>query len=288
MRDDASADARTAVRAMVGAQLRRFRLRRNLTLEAVAEAVSMSVPTLWRMERGQAPLRPGTLVTLLTAYGVTDPLEQDIVLSVATGKRKPGWWFDDALPFEETVQGASEQAAQLIRTYQPFVVPELLRTEEYARAAHLARHYPSPPSDATESHVKNLMRRQQERSARLWAVIDEPVLWRRFGDIATHLRQLDALISAGNARDITVQILPMESPFLPHAAAFTIFNLPDARRILTVHRYTGDTTADLAAAEHWGLLFSQLIGVAKRRCETSNIIARIRDRLQRSPSGGPV
>lgn len=287
MKDDGSAEARTAVRAMVGARLRHLRLARNITLESAAETLALSVPTMSRMERGQAPLKPGALVDMLTLYGVTDPLQQDILLSVATGGRQPGWWFDDAVPLEESVLWANEQASELIRTYQPFHVPELLRTEDYARAAHLARHYPSPPSDATEAAVKNLLRRQAALTARLWAVIDEPILRRPVGDLDAHLGQLDALAAASRAQDVTLQILPWNAPFSPHSAPFTIFTPPaaDKPQVLAVHRYTGDEIADLRSAEHYGLLFDQLIGVAGRPRETPHIIARIRDRLRAQPSG---
>lgn len=290
MKDDGSADARTAVRAMVGTRLRHLRLARNITLETAAEALTISVPTLSRMERGQAPLKPGALVGMLTLYGVTDPLQQDVLISVAIGGRQPGWWFGDAVPLEESVLWATEQASELIRTYQPFHVPELLRTEEYARAAHLARHYPSPPSDATDAAVKNLLCRQAALTARLWAVIDEPILWRPVGDLDAHLRQLDALASASRERIVTIQILPWNAPFSPHSAPFTIFSPPasDKPQVLAVHRYTGDEVTDLRSAEHYGLLFDQLIGVALSRTETAQIIARIRDRLRAQPSGDPL
>lgn len=274
-------DRERSARELVGKRLRRLRLERNKTLEDAARVLDSHKAKVSRMENGLAPLRRRDVIDLLILYGVTDPNQQSVLVSVATGQREPGWWFADDMPLEETVLWANEQHADLIRTYQPHLIPELLRTEEYARAAHLAVHYPSSPPAATETAVKNLMRRQQARSAKVWAVIDEPVLWRPIGnDLDMHLRQLDALAAITSSPDVGIQIVPLDSPFLPAAEAFTIFRLPD-KHVLSVHRYTGDEVTELAAAdENYGLLFDQLISVASRRREAPHILARVADGLR--------
>lgn len=281
-----SAESTEPIRSMVGARLRQLRLIRNLTVEAAAAAIGSSKPTISRMERGQAPLTRETLLALLTLYGVTDPAQQEVLVSVAVGERSPGWWDHHDVPLEETVIWSHEQAARLIRAYDPVLIPELLRTEEYARAADLARHYPSPPSEATEHSVKKVLRRQRARKAALWVVIDEAALWRPIGgDLDMHLRQLDALAAASFAQDGTIQIVPKDSPFLAPCTSFTIYRLP-GKDILTLHLYTGDETTDLASSENYGLLFDQLAGVARLRAETPKIIAHVRDRLRSSPPPG--
>ncbi|MFB4275681.1 helix-turn-helix domain-containing protein [Nonomuraea sp. MTCD27] len=267
------------IRRMVGARLQQMRLTANLTQDAVARAIGKSVPAISRLEHGVTHLRRPTLTALLTLYGVTDPAQREVLISVAVGERSPAWWDDQDVPLEHTVLWAHEQAADLIRTYDPLQLPDLLQAEEYARAAQLARHHPAPLSDATETAVKNVLRRQQARIARLWAVIDEPVLWRPIaGDVAMHLRQLDALIAATGARDITVQILPGDSPLVPCSAPFTIFRAPGKPQILAIRHYTNDIT-DLVAVERYGLLWDQFIGVARGRADTPHILARIRRKL---------
>jgi transcriptional regulator with XRE-family HTH domain len=270
------------VRQMVGTRLRQMRLRANLTQDVAAHAIGRSVPAISRLEHGIARFRRDDLLTLLTLYGVTDPLQQDLLISVATGRTEPGWWWDDAVPLEDSVLWAHEQQAAQIRTYQPFLIPDLLRTEEYARAAHLARHYPAPACQATETAVKNALRRQEQRTARLWAVIDEPVLWRPIGgDVTVHVRQLDALIAVAGAPDVTIQILPLDAPLAPAVEPFTIFSLPTAPPVLAVHSISGDQIGELAAAERYGLRFDQIAGTAAFKAETPSILSRIRDHLSR-------
>ncbi|UBU10066.1 helix-turn-helix domain-containing protein [Nonomuraea gerenzanensis] len=264
---------------MIGSRLRHLRLQRNLRQDAAAAAVDGSVSKISRMERGLTPLQRQDLTDLLALYGVTDPAQREVLISVAVGERDPAWWDDHDVPLEETVLWHHEHASDLIRTFDPLQLPDLLQTEEYARAATLARHYPAPLTDATENAVKNVLRRQDARTARLWAVIDEPVLWRPIaGDLAMHLRQLDALIAATEARDITVQILPGDSPFQPCSAPFTIFRVPGKRQTLAIRHYTSDVI-DLVAMERYGLLWDQLIGVAHCRDDTPHHLARIRRTL---------
>lgn len=276
-------DQQTQSRQMVGARLRQMRLQRNLRQETAAEAINASIAKISRMEHGLLPFRRQDLLDLLALYGVTDPAQREVLTSIAVGERSPAWWDDQDVPLEQTVLWSHEQGADLIRTYDPMLLPDLLQTEEYARAAQLARHYPSPASEATEAAVKNLLRRQQSYAGRLWAVIDEPVLWRPIaGDLTVHLRQLDALSTASRTQEVTIQILPMSSPFLPAAAPFTIFRLPGKPHVLALRHHTGDIT-ELAGAERYGLLWDQLAGVAQRRADTPHIIARIRSHL-RTPS----
>lgn len=278
-------DRQLCARQMVGARLRQMRLRHNLRQESAAEAIAASIAKISRMESGRVPFRRQDLLGLLTLYGIDDPYQQETLLSVALGHRDPDWWDDHDVPLEKTVLWSHEQAADLIRIYQPHLVPELLWTEEYARAAHQASRYPPPTPAATDTHVQNVIRRQKALRATLWAVIDEAALRRPIGgDLNMHLRQLDALAAASQVQGVTIQVVPLDSPYLPSCEPFAIFRLPD-RQILAVHRYAGDQITELAAGEHYGILFDQLTSVARRRAETPHILARIRDHL--SPPGVP-
>jgi transcriptional regulator with XRE-family HTH domain len=271
---------------MVGARLRQLRLHHNLRQASAARAITASIAKISRMEAGIHPFRRQDLHNLLTLYGINDPYQQETVLSVALGHRDPGWWDEHDVPLAAAVLWSREQTADLVRVYQPFVIPELLRTEEYARAVYRAHHFTAPSTAAAEAHITNLRRRQQALRARgttLWFVIDEPVLWRPVGgDLDMHLRQLDALADASKALDVTIQIVPIASPYLPAAEPFTIFRADE--QLIALHRHAGDEIVELCEREHYGILWDQLAGVSTRGAATPQLLASIRDRL--SPSGG--
>lgn len=61
---------------IVGEQIRCARLRRNLTIEQIAERAGCSEPTILRIEKGNPSVAMGTYLRVLYAIG----LDQDILL----------------------------------------------------------------------------------------------------------------------------------------------------------------------------------------------------------------
>ncbi|MBO6095776.1 MAG: helix-turn-helix domain-containing protein [Bacteroidales bacterium] len=62
--------------ALTGEQIRLARLRRNLSMEQVAERAQCSIPTLTKVEKGVATVAIGTYLRVLYVLG----LNQDILL----------------------------------------------------------------------------------------------------------------------------------------------------------------------------------------------------------------
>ena len=62
--------------ALTGEQIRLARLRRNLSMEQVAERAQCSIPTLTKVEKGIATVTIGTYLRVLYVLG----LHQDILL----------------------------------------------------------------------------------------------------------------------------------------------------------------------------------------------------------------
>ncbi|MGH3669085.1 MAG: DUF5753 domain-containing protein [Pseudonocardiaceae bacterium] len=125
----------------------------------------------------------------------------------------PGWWreYGDVLPaWFETYLGL-EQAAWLIRTYEPALVPGLLQTEDYARAVIQLRHVQASATDV-ERRVALRMARQelltQPRAPDLWIALDESALCRPLGGPAVHRAQLRHLIELARRPNITLQVVP--------------------------------------------------------------------------------
>ncbi|NRQ31341.1 helix-turn-helix transcriptional regulator [Nonomuraea sp. NN258] len=281
-----SKDQERSGRALVGARLRQLRRERKLTMLTAAEALGVSESKISRLENGHVPIRRQDLLDLLALYGVTDPLQQKVLVSLALGRREPAWWDVSAVPLRDTTLWTYEQTADLIRCYQPALVPELLRSQEYARAAHQATHYPPPPTASTDAHVANLALRQEALFSKddgtpvLWAAIEEPALWRVLGgDLETHLSQLDALIRATETRSVTIQINPMGSSFVPMTRPFTIYRSAGQPQILAIHGPVGDEIVELPDSETHGRLFEQVVCVACPADDTAEVLLQIRERL---------
>ena len=126
----------TVLRMILGRQLQALREKAGMSYDEAAEAIYTSSATVRRMERAEGALKPLNVKSLLMAYGITDVREIDAFLALARDASKPGWWhsYDDVLPSWFRTLIGLEEAASLIRGYDPHSVPGLLQTPGYARA----------------------------------------------------------------------------------------------------------------------------------------------------------
>jgi transcriptional regulator with XRE-family HTH domain len=236
----------TALRIALGGHLRRLREASGITREAAGDTIRASSSKISRLELGRVSSKERDVADLITLYGVTDVEEREILLTLARQANAPGWWreYGDVLPnWFETYLGL-EQAASVIRAYEPQLVPGLLQTEDYARAIMLLRHLHMSHSEI-ERRVALRMARQaflsQPAAPDLWVALDEAALRRPLGDQKVQQAQLLHLIEMAQRPNITLQIVPLDVG--AHAAAggpFTIlrFSEPDLPDIVYLEHLT--------------------------------------------------
>jgi transcriptional regulator with XRE-family HTH domain len=222
----------TVLRMILGRQLHELREKAGLSYDQAAEAIYASPWTIRRMERAEGSLKPLSVKGLLTAYGITDQQEITTFLALARQASKPGWWhsYSDVLPPWFRVSVGLEEAAELIRGFDPHCVPGLLQTEDYARSL-LAIGFPDATAEETERRVALRLARQQLLTRadppRLWTVIDEAALRRPAGRRAVMRGQIEHLIEAAALPHVTVQILPFAAGQHPAPyGPFRIFRFP--------------------------------------------------------------
>jgi DNA-binding XRE family transcriptional regulator len=155
----------TVLRMILGRQLQALREKAGLSYEQAAEEIYASAWTLRRMEKAEVGLKLNYVKSLLLSYGITDIREIEAFLDLAREANKPGWWhsYTDVLPSWFRVFPGLEQAAELIRGYEPHCVPGLLQTEDYARGLATAG-YPDAPAGETGRRVALRMARASRSS----------------------------------------------------------------------------------------------------------------------------
>src|SRR5487761_1765728 len=126
----------TALRILLGSQLRRLREGRGISAQAAARAIRGSESKISRIELGRNAVREIDVADLLTLYGVSNAEEREQLLSLASQANQPGWWYryNDILPSWFQAYIGLEEAAESIRVYEAQFVPGLLQTESYAAA----------------------------------------------------------------------------------------------------------------------------------------------------------
>src|SRR5215467_12573365 len=125
----------TVRRRRLTVELRRLREQAGLTCEDVGHRLKCSGTQISRMETGRIGARPGDVRELLEIYGVTGAAADSLV-QLARDARRKGWWraYGRVLPpWFEAYVGLEADAARL-HDFQPSVIPNLLQTEDYARA----------------------------------------------------------------------------------------------------------------------------------------------------------
>jgi transcriptional regulator with XRE-family HTH domain len=230
---DRPIDGPTAVRILVGAQLRRLRERRGLTRAEAGEVIRASESKLSRMELGRVGFKARDVQDLLTLYGVHDEAERAAVLDRVREANEPSWWqpYSDVTPNWFQRYLGLEATASLIRTYEVAFVPGLLQTEEYARAVMRLSHG-TGLLDEVERRVRLRLERQQVLTRpdppRLWAVVDEAALRRPVGGPRVMRDQLEALIAMVlKAPNVSLQVVPLAAGgYAAAGSPFTILRFP--------------------------------------------------------------
>jgi transcriptional regulator with XRE-family HTH domain len=203
----------TMLRMALGSRLRRLREASRVTREAAGYVLRGSSSKISRMELGQVSFKERDVADLLTLYGLTDEQERAALLALVRQANAPGWWheYGDVLPsWFETYVGL-EQAASVIRIYEPALVPGLLQTEDYARAVIQLRHLQAPTDDVERRVALRMARQQfltQPGAPHLWLALDEAAVCRPMGSRMVQRAQLQHLMEMAQRPNIALQIVP--------------------------------------------------------------------------------
>jgi Domain of unknown function (DUF5753)/Helix-turn-helix domain len=223
----------TVLRMILSRQLQALREKAGMSYQQAGEAIYSSEWTIRRMERSEGGLKALTLKSLLIAYGITDKSEIDSFLALARQAGTPGWWhsYDDILPAWFRTAVGLEEAATLIRAYEPQVIPGLLQTEGYIRAI-TAASFPAATEDFSERAVALRLARQKilhwPDPPRYWVVLDETALRRPIGGPQVMRQQIEHLIQAAQQPGTTIQVIPFTTGWHPALyGMFNIFRMPD-------------------------------------------------------------
>jgi transcriptional regulator with XRE-family HTH domain len=278
----------TALRILLGAQLRRLREGRRITLDEAGNVIRASGSKVSRLETGRVGFKDRDIADLLTFYGVTDEQQRNALRELARSASARGWWHDysDVLPSWFEAYVGLEEAATSIRAYEIQFVPGLLQTEDYARAVTMLGHY-GAPAEEIDRRVRLRMARQallaEPRPAHLWAVLDEAVLRRPAGRPGVMRRQVQHLLEAADRPNVTIQVVPFRAG--AHAAAggpfsilrFAEHDLPD---VVYLEQLTSALYLDKReTVDHYMAVMERLCLEAAPAASTASFISAVlRDR----------
>jgi transcriptional regulator with XRE-family HTH domain len=205
------------VRRHIGRRLIALRTAAGLTQDQAARRLERSRATISRIEEGDEGVRFREIDVrqMLDVYGA-DEQDREVLLALTAetrnGRRK-SWWHDyteTELPSWFGLYVLLEDAAEVIRQYEPELLPGLLQTRAYAEA--IAR-VPAGMLDEPEIQRRARVRMERQsllsrpRAPRLEVVISEAALHRvAAADLATE--QLQQLLDVTQRVNVIVRVLP--------------------------------------------------------------------------------
>jgi transcriptional regulator with XRE-family HTH domain len=279
----ASAQSPTVRRRRLALELRRLRESAKLTCEDVAERLECSASKISRVETGRVSVSPRDVRDMLQIYGVP-PDQREELVQLARDSRQKGWWHayaDSIQPHFATYLGL-ESAASEIRIYEVSLIPNLLQTEDYARAV-IAAGLPTSPQDDVERQVALRMARQpaltRSDPPKLWAVLDEAALRRRVGGAGLMRLQLEYLMELAQLGNVSLQVIPFGGGAHPAMGRpFVILVFPE--RVDPDVVYLEDLTSalyveDVDEVDRYNMFFNHLRATALSFDASTNLITQV-------------
>jgi len=222
-------------RRRLAAELRKLRDQSGLNVTDAARRLGWQTSRLSRIETRQSGITSPDLRKLLDIYEVTDEGYRSYLADLARRVNERGWWqkYAGLIGSEYADLIGLEAEARAIRSYEQELVPGLLQTPDYARAAIRA----SRPTDTTEEigrRVEIRLERQEilVRSdpvpPRFNVVLSEAVLRRPVGGYDVMRAQIEHLMRPRDRANVTIQVLAFDSGVHPSMVGpFTAMTFPD-------------------------------------------------------------
>jgi transcriptional regulator with XRE-family HTH domain len=273
----------TVRRRRLALELRRLREAARLTCEEVADHLECSASKISRVETGRVSVSPRDVRDMLELYGVA-PQQRESLVQLARDSRQKGWWhaYSDTMQPQFVTYVGLESAAAEIRIYEVSLIPELLQTEDYARAVIRSGMMNSPAEDV-ERRVALRMARQpavsRDDPPKVWAVLDEAALRRRVGGAGLMRLQLEHLLAQATLPNVAVQVIPFGGGAHPAMGRpFIILVFPE--RVDTDVVYLEDLTSalyleDVADVDRYNVFFNHLRASALSFDDSSALIASV-------------
>ncbi|HEX5496888.1 MAG TPA: helix-turn-helix transcriptional regulator [Mycobacteriales bacterium] len=283
------------VRRQVGARLRHLREAAGVSMEQVAGFLDCSVAKVSRIETGKLLARVPDVRHMLDLYGITDP-ERDELLALVGQSRQKGWWHDHSPAIGSDTRAmflGLHDAAVGIVEYAPHLLPELVHTPDYTRAA-----LPAGGSLGVD-HVEQVVRL---RAAHQDAVLDRPdpprIVWfideavacRPVGSPAVWRTQLGRLIELARREHVTVRLVPLTAgPGPAGGVAFVrldFLNPADPPVVFLDRLHDSHIETRRATVDHYTGLVGALTRAALSPAQTIDRLTGCAHRIGR-PTSGP-
>ncbi|MEC3915635.1 helix-turn-helix domain-containing protein [Nocardia sp. CDC160] len=220
-------------RQQLGVELRRLRDMAGISGRELAKRVGISQSTLSRIEAGHVVPPLPQVLDWAKAVGADADCQHSLraLTEVAHTPEVHDWASSlaDRPHLQDDVR-AFEEDAQVVRNFQPSLIPGLLQTADYARRVFATFDPPYTPDAAAAALAARLERQRvlYDPTKRFEFLITEAALRFRPGPHRVLLAQLDRIISIETLDTVTIGVIAQDieaSTTIPHG--FVIYENED-------------------------------------------------------------
>jgi transcriptional regulator with XRE-family HTH domain len=249
-------------------ELRKARARTKLTQEQVASAMDWSLSKIIRIETGSVGISTNDLRALLDLYGINTVDQVNELIELARLSRLPSWWSkyrgDISNQFMQFLE--YEEAASVMRAYEPLLLPGLTQTEQYSSVIMHELAFPDASEQMIQSRIEIRLSRQQllemPDPPTLIYVVDESAIQHLLGENSAAKDQLARLIDLAQRPNIEIEVVPfsqglhrgMLEPFLilefPDPEDNDVVFLESSRDMIFTNDEAGEITGYREVFEH--------------------------------------
>jgi transcriptional regulator with XRE-family HTH domain len=268
-------------RRQLAAELRRLRNETGMSIEDVAGRLGWRGSKVSRIENRQIGVSIQDLRKLLDLYTVADESYREELFELCRRATERGWWRSygkDVIPSAYANLIGLETEAATIRTYQPELVPGLLQTADYARAA-IRTGRPADTSKEIDRRTEVRLERQEALTRtsppppKLSVVLNEAVLARPVGGPKVMRAQIEHLLRDRDRENIVIQVLPFstgEHPAMVGPFTMLTFEDPADPAVVDVENVMGSLALEKpeeiqAYEEVWGAIQAKAVSPADSR-----------------------
>jgi transcriptional regulator with XRE-family HTH domain len=286
-----AAEVSSTQRRRLRSVLRQLRTDAGFTQEHVAAEMDWSLSKLIRIETGAVSVSVNDVRALLNLYSVVDKGRVGEIVELARVARQKPWWYAYREHYSPGFQSYLdlEAGAAVLKFYQPAIVPGLLQTEDYARAAHAASAFEQGEVERADLDVEVRLHRQraifdQPNPPHIAVVIEEHALRRPLGGPATMRQQLRHLGAVLELPHVVLRVLPLSAEVVAGMfGQFIILEFEDEEDPPAVY-VDGVVGASILRAEHrlsdrFSHMFDRLYAAALDEAASSAVISRLADEL---------
>lgn len=231
MSDGATAPDPVVHRRRLRMELRKAREAAGKRQREVAAAMDWSLSKLMRIETGAFNISTNDLRALLDLYRVNQARVRALVDLAQEARKVPRWnIYKDVTSPEHIAFLGYESSASIIRNFEPWFIPALLQTEEYAQEAIGAIEYENPMRvDAlTDLRIERQEILAREPAPNFYFIMDEAAIRRTVGGREAMRRQLLHLLKIAEYPHVSIRVIPFSAgayqrPGIP----YTLFEFPD-------------------------------------------------------------